>query len=73
MEILIAKIKSELLEVVNRNVLNNFCSKKGKEFLLSNAQRKWMPVLKSNCSLLLLACQQWDLLKVSKLCKNVGL
>ena len=28
MEMLIAKIKSELLEVVNRNVLNNFCSKK---------------------------------------------
>ena len=30
MEILVAKIKSELLEVVNRNVLNNFCSKKEK-------------------------------------------
>ena len=35
MEILVAKIKSELLEVVDRNVLNNFCSKKEKEFLLS--------------------------------------
>ena len=35
MEILVAKIKSELLEVVNRNMLNNFCSKKEKEFLLS--------------------------------------
>ena len=30
MEILIAKVRSELLEVVNRNVINNFCSKKEK-------------------------------------------
>ena len=33
MEILIAKIKSELSEIVNRNKLNNFCNKKEMEFL----------------------------------------
>ena len=32
MEMLIAKIKSELSEVVNRYSLNNFCSKKEKNF-----------------------------------------
>ena len=31
MEMLIAKIKSELSEVVNKNTLNNFCSKKEKD------------------------------------------
>ena len=36
MEMLIAKIKSELSEVVNKNTINNFCSKKEKDFLLSN-------------------------------------
>ena len=35
MDILIAKIKAELLEVVNRNLLDNFCLKKAKEFLVS--------------------------------------
>ena len=34
MEILIAKIKSELSKVVNRNILNNFCMKKEKDFRL---------------------------------------
>ena len=43
MEILVAKIKSELLEVVNRNVLNNFCSKKEKEFLLSKFSNFTIP------------------------------
>ena len=33
MEILVANIKSELAEVFNKNVLNNFCLKKAKEFL----------------------------------------
>ena len=35
MEILIAKIKSELSEVVGRYKSNNLCSAKEKEFLLS--------------------------------------
>ena len=33
MEMLIAKIKSELSEIVNKYSLNNVCSKKEKEFL----------------------------------------
>ena len=43
MEILVAKIKSELLEVVNKNMLNNFCSKKEKEFLLSKFSNFCIP------------------------------
>jgi len=43
MEMLIAKIKSELLEVVNRNMLGNFCSKKEKEFLLSKVTNFTIP------------------------------
>ena len=35
MEILVVKIKAGLFEIVNKNLLNNFCSKKEKEFLLS--------------------------------------
>ena len=37
MEMLIAKIKSELSEVVNRYSLNNFCSKKEKNFFKVNS------------------------------------
>ena len=43
MEILIAKIKAELLEVVNRNLLDNFCLKKEKEFVLSKFTKFMIP------------------------------
>ena len=43
MEILIAKVKAELLEVVNRNLLANFCLKKEKEFLLSKFTKFTIP------------------------------
>ena len=43
MEILVAKIKSELSEVINKNMLHNFCSKIEKEFLLSKFSNFCIP------------------------------